>query len=1630
MLRASLLFSLVAMSILNLTSATEELCPESESACAVGTTQRDGSEADASAFEGEASDDSVLLQTLHQMEYHKGVASSSSMEEVEQSSSSQPSNVCTGTYLDLLSYDTRLDITSLPSIADFTVKRDCTPKPSRISLLAKSAAVAQGPQISRSTSAFIAVGFFGAFVFLLVFYLFRTVVFPGMTKERLDEQAKTRPEQVAWNSGWISWFSMNWVDVWMAHWGTAMEPSKTTIGAAQLGLVTCEGDEATENGKILEKLWREQAPEKSQYDLLKVVIRFMGYRKLVFVSILVAIYQSMLFLAPALAIRSIITALEDVHLKYSVDPSSVTSADCFEPTVFVLAIFIGGGIILFACDTLSFMILTRNNMRLRSGLNAICFAKAQRLHGSTSEFYVESISGQPPVQYSIVSLINNDINNGLNGIFVSLFNCMFFVPVMGVLFVLMCQTIKKGLFFTMGASTVLLGSVFVCAIGQAKKLKHGTDLHGMRVSLCQEIFQGIRLIKAYAWEIASMRMLSRVRKMELEQIYLYYRWTGAFSFVTMNVPRLMVLSSIAGYVFMYGDIDAVTIFTLMQILRCFNSALRELSNVIPNLARIYPCLVRLQTFLHLPESEKCARLPQDVSKSNAYAPGDVVVRTKGCFTWNPDLPAFLKDIDVEVKQGELVAIVGEVGSGKTALITAMLGEMFASGQSVMEGPDLVAYHAQVPMISEGTLHDNIVFWRDFDKERYDAVLKEACLLEDLAFLPGHDECSIGHRGIALSGGQRARVSLARCAYSKNAELMLIDDPFSSVDMHTADHLMNNMLLSDALKKKTRVVVTQPDIDRLQHFDRVIVMKKGEIAIEGRLEEVQEHEAFVSMLKRNRDGTTLQPPRVETSRSTPEPSKKNSSAKAGGVSKDAPAIRDEEFEGRADWSTMEFFLGLGGPWNVVGIVVFFVLVVVFGMLADIVLAQWGSAEMHGVHRPTTFLFAYTFWTGVGMLAFAPMWYCASYFGINISDQVFEILCKNLLGAPIDSFHDRQPLGRILNRLSTDLLMIDYKTIFMFMATLAMIFFYFIPVTYIHTVLPYWFTLMSIPFYVILFYVLSRYWNLTVPLRYLTSVTKSTLSAYSGDVGVMRTTLRAYGICEKVAEDQNLAVDANMKTDMASNVARKWVIVRLGLLYISFLTSIVLLSVWFPASISIGTTGLCISYCLSIICDLEFQLENASGAQYELVNLDRIHEYTNLKQEADAICKDDSKYTCFFVKIKRMELGSLKQVVKDGNRISIMRNERILFQETDDRKAFQLGKSTSWTDVVVDKNAHPELTQGHHWHRLVAIGFDGSDPKSMAEDLCHGKEAELTLCLQSDWLSQGARVTVTNLRAGYSKFPDTLKGITLNIPPMCKTAIMGPTGCGKSTFLQCLLRILEPRVEHGKCPAAPPIQINGVDIQGMGLRTLRTVLGLVPQDPVLFSGSLRMNLDPFDEHSDERIWKALCVVKLDSQLLKSAFPNAKKVGTSSPRLEQGKERLQVQGCLGLSVRADGENFSFGQRQLLCIARMILRQPSVLLLDECTSAIDPRTQQLVQETIRVGFPRSTMIAIAHRLETIMDFDQIAVFDRGQVRKMGCPKNFAKVTDLLEWAVEDLTPEARSTKSKSSMCESLGIVCEETEA
>jgi len=281
-------------------------------------------------------------------------------------------------------------------------------------------------------------------------------------------------------------------------------------------------------------------------------------------------------------------------------------------------------------------------------------------------------------------------------------------------------------------------------------------------------------------------------------------------------------------------------------------------------------------------------------------------------------------------------------------------------------------------------------------------------------------------------------------------------------------------------------------------------------------------------------------------------------------------------------------------------------------------------------------------------------------------------------------------------------------------------------------------------------------------------------------------------------------------------------------------------------------------------------------------------------------------------------------------------------------FDLGKTLA---VLAPRNK--QLKELFPWHRLTAV--DGvRDIDQMEAILCAGSTAMLRLSIHSGWLAQGAHVSVDSLRAGYGNIPrNVLHDVSITVNRKCKLAIVGTTGCGKSTFMMCLLRILEPR--HGS------ITIEGVDISAIGLQTLRRALALVPQDSVLFSGSIRENLDPFGEFSDQELWESLRQCQISEHVSK------------------------MNGGLDAHVKADGGILSCGQRQLLCMARALARRPGLLLLDEATSAVDPTTQTWVYRAAKECLPNASVIAIAHRLDTILEYDMVVVLEHGQVVEQG---------------------------------------------
>lgn len=480
---------------------------------------------------------------------------------------------------------------------------------------------------------------------------------------------------------------------------------------------------------------------------------------------------------------------------------------------------------------------------------------------------------------------------------------------------------------------------------------------------------------------------------------------------------------------------------------------------------------------------------------------------------------------------------------------------------------------------------------------------------------------------------------------------------------------------------------------------------------------------------------------------------------------------------------------------------------------------------------------------------------------------------------------------------------------------------------------------------------------VPMRYLCEISRSNMFCTLSDLDDSNACVRA---CNKgnfkfrAFHDlfqHQLGADAATQT-----LLRRWLCNRLMILFGFMVTCTVLVAMWVPNILSTGAIGLCLVNLYQTIVRIEGDIDIAMNAQFQFISMKRLHDYTSLEQEADFDKSTDMPYRSYFVHIKRSTLGILKQ---DGRNIVRKRPvyDQTILEQTD-RTSFKATNGFNVLDPSSD-----DLKNCQEWHRLVAANgkrsasacSDFAD-NELVKELCQGESSEIILEIESGWLRPGAHILIEDLVAGYGDIAtNVLSNINIDILPRSKVGIVGTTGCGKSTLFLCMLRILQPRSGH--------IWINGVDTATLGIKVLRTSIGLVAQDPVMMQGTLRDNLDPFGQFDDEALWKGLDMVQL-------------------------KDHIQgLKGGLDFEIGSDAGNLSFGQRQLLSMARMVIRQPAMILLDEATSALDPATQQQVQQTLEQDFPNSTLVVIAHRLETIIDFDNIIVLEKGRVAEQGNP-------------------------------------------
>ncbi|KAL6650382.1 hypothetical protein ACP70R_009307 [Stipagrostis hirtigluma subsp. patula] len=1037
-----------------------------------------------------------------------------------------------------------------------------------------------------------------------------------------------------------------------------------------------------------------------------------------------------------------------------------------------------------------------------------------------------------------------------------------------------------------------------------------------RIRAITEMLSQMRVIKLQAWEETFGGKVRELRQEELGWLARMMVFMCANDVVFSSGPLAMTVLVFATYLAAGGELDAGKVFTAKAIFGMLEGPMRRFPRTIIVFMQAFVSLGRLNKFLADAEIDPAAVERIDSSAAGLdtmaikveggefawEAPGEVKVkdgrqghgaeengRSDHGVEGNgrgdePEMEAVLKGINVEVRRGELAAVVGTVGSGKSSLLSCIMGEMHkVSGKVSICGS--TAFVAQTAWIRNGTIQENILFGKPMHPERYSEVIHACCLEKDLEMMEFGDQTEIGERGINLSGGQKQRIQLARAAY-QNCDIYLLDDIFSAVDAHTGSTIFTECL-KGILKHKTVLLVTH-QVDFLQNMDTVFVMKNGEVIQSGvyheLLESCPDFSALVaahhsSMEATGELGLNTESSQATTGLTTKSSSKKGdataiaSSKEAAGSSK---LIQEEEKEtGRVSWHVYKLYITEAwGLWGFLAILAVTLLSEGSSMASN----YWLSFETSGgpILDTTVFLGVYVLLVAATIAFETIATLFMTFLGLRSAQTFFNKMFQSILRAPM-SFFDTTPSGRILSRASSDQSTIDIALVFYIgMATSMCLS---VVTSIAVTCQVAWPSIIAVlPLLVLNVWYRNRYIATSRELTRLQGVTNAPVIDHFTETFSGAPTVRCFRKEDEFYQTNLDRINSSLRMSFHNYVSSEWLGFRLELIGTLVLSIIAFLMISLPSNfIKKEFVGMSLSYGLSLNSLIYYTISMSCSLENDMISVERVNQYSTLPSEAP-------------------------------------------------------------------------------W--------------------------EMEDCLPSpNWPNQGD-IDVIDLKVRYrANTPLILKGITLSIKSGEKIGVVGRTGSGKSTLVQALFRLVEPA--EGK------IIIDGVDICTIGLHDLRSRFGVIPQEPVLFEGTVRSNIDPTGRYSEAEIWQALERCQLKDMVA-------------------GKpEKLDA------LVADMGENWSVGQKQLLCFGRVMLKRSRILFMDEATASVDSQTDATIQRIIREEFVECTVISIAHRIPTVVDSDRVLVLDEGLVKEFDAPSKLMGRPSLFGAMVQEYTSRSSSTQA-----------------
>ncbi|CAF4606534.1 unnamed protein product [Rotaria socialis] len=1097
---------------------------------------------------------------------------------------------------------------------------------------------------------------------------------------------------------------------------------------------------------------------------------------------------------------------------------------------------------------------------------------------------------------------------------------------------------------------------------QKKLTTKQMKLKDQRIKMMNEILNGIKVLKLYAWEQAFIRRINDVREKELKCLRQKAFLNAVSSAIWAFAPILVCIATFAAYVFSSEDniLTAEKAFVSLALFNLLRFPLVVFPTIINSIIEANVSNKRIQKFLNNEEIDEAA-----VIKTAIDSEHNIIKIENGSFQWSnaTNASVILTNINFKVRQGSLVAIVGSVSAGKSSILAAVLGEMCKiDGQVTISGT--IAYVPQTAWIFNATLKQNILFGKDYDEKLYNEIIDACELRSDFEHLPERDEIEIGEKGINLSGGQKQRVALARALYS-DADIYLLDDPLSAVDAHVGAHIFKYVIGPNGLlKNKTRILVTH-GVSYLHKCDKIVVVASGEITDHGSYDELMKKSKTFHDLVYSIETKETEQKSSDTEPKTPSTSPIKINEDVLKVVEDdieddtqeeeptTPLITDENHlnepketkqvliqketieTGSVKLNVFTTYIRACTVPMVLFIFCLFSLTALLSLSTNVWLSRWTDRSKNESMSANVTSGSISKLRGIAIYSILGLCQVVFEFigtyimfktSLYASRKLHNRFILKILRLSL-SFFERTPFGRIINRCSNDIDMIDNSIMFTLRSTLN--------------------ALLGLASFTMQFFV---YFAAYVASRKLHS---------SILFGVLRAPMAFFDttpigrIINRFAKDID-AIDSSLPSSFSSSFST----------LIAVLITIIILiyGSWF-AVFALVPLAILFSFIQRVYVASSRQLRRLDSTTRSPVysnfgetvqGLSSIRAYNAQQRFIDM--SDhllDKNQACYFASCV-------------ANRWLAVRLESITNALTFFTALFAVLMRTHLTAGIVGLTITyaMQISQSLNW--LVRMASDIETNIVSVERVNEYAELEPEAPWEiaekkppSDWPATG-EIQLNNLTARYREnLKLVLKGVTVNIQPGEKIGIIGRTGSGKSSLCITLFRIIEP--------TGGEIIIDNIDIRRIGLHDLRSKITIIPQDAVIFAGTVRFNIDPFGTYSDAAIWAALELVHMKGRI------NV---------LNDGLSHLLTEG---------GENLSSGERQLLCMARALLRKSKIFVLDEATAAIDMETDRLIQMTIRTAFKNATVLTIAHRLHTILDSTKILVLSAGRVKEYDEPRRLA---------------------------------------